>query len=253
MLRMSGLAVSLVLVFAMPVAAQSNEVAEARALFQAGEAAVEAGRWADAVDSFRRAYELSNVPAALFNLGYALRALGRHREARDAFAELLREHPRFDRELREEARRYEAEAEARIAMVQLQGLAADIRHVLRFDGRPIADDGARPISLEADPGAHTLTVRLEGRTPFVWEGDLGPGQRLAIDVELPMLTSASGERWTGGEPEAPVDEDDGSVIESPWFWILLSVGLLGAGAGITGYLLWDAAQIDPESNRVYTL
>jgi hypothetical protein len=249
---MLGLAFSLVL-FGSSAHAQSTEVAEARALFQAGEAAVEAGRWADAVDSFRRAYELSNVPAALFNLGYALRALGRHREARDAFAELLREHPRFDRELREEARRYRAEAETRIAILLLQGLDPRTRYALRFDGRPLTDDGRRPVSLEADPGAHTLTVRLEDRPPFVWEGDVSPGARLEIDVEFPSVaTNGNGELVITEDPIDPPDEE-GSVVESPWFWILISVGVLGAGAAIAGYLIWDGMQVDPETNRVYVL
>lgn len=248
---LGGWALSLVLL-ASPASAQ-NEVAEARALFQAGEAAVEAGRWADAVDSFRRAYELSNVPAALFNLGYALRALGRHREARDAFAELLREHPRFDRELREEARRYRAEAETRIAILLLQGLDAHTRYALRFDGRPLTDDGRRPVSLEADPGAHTLTVRLGDRPPFVWEGDVSPGARLEIDVEFPAVAeNGDGELVITEDPMVPPD-DGGSVVESPWFWILISIAVLGAGAAVAGYLIWDGMQVDPETNRVYVL
>jgi type IV secretory pathway TrbF-like protein len=55
--------------------------------------------------------------------------------------------------------------------------------------------------------------------------------------------------------EDPIDppDEEGSVVESPWFWILISVGVLGAGAAIAGYLIWDGMQVDPETNRVYVL
>src|SRR3972149_6272050 len=76
---------------------------EARSLFLSGSSAVEAGRRAGALQSFERAYELAGVSAALYNAATALRSLGRHRDARDAFLQLLSAHGDLDANLRREA------------------------------------------------------------------------------------------------------------------------------------------------------
>jgi hypothetical protein len=222
------------------------EIAEARALFMAGEAAVESGRWADAVDSFSRAYELSRVPASLFNLGFALRALGRHREARDAFDSLLREHPRFEASLRDEARRYRDEAAERVARLVVDRLDAATRYTVRLDGRPVEDEGERPLSMEGDAGAHTLTVRRGGGAPFVWEGEVAEGQTRVVEAVFPAPTAPDG----GPDPGLP--DDGGSVFASPWFWLVTAV-VLAAGGVLAGWLVHESLQLEPNSSRAVEL
>jgi len=227
------------------------EVEEARALFMAGEAAVDSGRWADAVESFSRAYELSGVAAALYNVAYALRSLGRHVESRDAFRRLFSQHPDMAPELRQEAERYLEEEEARIAVVELSGLDADTRYTVRLDGARRADSGDRPLRLEADPGTHTVMVRTPETEPFVWEGELADGARRDIEVELAPIGSEGGGGGSGGAGSGTVD-GGGGLTSSPWFWLAVGVVVVGAGAG-AAYLLHDGAQLDPMSNRVYEL
>src|SRR5262249_33702379 len=99
-------------------------IEEARARFSAGNRAVDAGRWADALADFERAYALSGVPAALFNAATTLRALGRHVEARDAFDQLLDAHPDLDPTERDRARAMRSEEQARVATLSLVGLPA---------------------------------------------------------------------------------------------------------------------------------
>lgn len=239
------------------------EVAEARALFMAGQAAVDAGRWADAVQSFSRAYELSGVAAALYNLGFAYRALGRHREARDAFDTLLEEFPRFDRDKRREARRYRDESAARVASIRLLGLDPGRRYVVRFDGAPVPDDGTRPLAIEADAGGHTLTVRAPGFSPFVWEGEVGDSEHASVDVELTTVTVGGGGDSGGGGGDAYMgsgDEYGGGtdrVDEGggfPWEWVAVAiVGVLVAGGALAGYIIWQEVQLDGESMRVKEL
>lgn len=212
-----------------------DDLDEARAFFAAGQSAVEAGRWSDAVDDYRRAYELSGVPAALYNVGFALRALGRYREAREVFTTLLDRHPDLDPELRAEARGHREEAAARVALLRLVGLEPDARHAIRFDGREVVDEGSRPLEIEADPGAHAITVRTEGHEPFAWEGELDEGDRRSIHVEL---------RATESEPAG--------ILASPAFWIVVGTVVVGAAA-VTGYVLHQGAQLDPQSDRVYEL
>ena len=238
--------------------ASSSELAEARALFMAGQAAVDSGRWADAVDNFSRAYQLSEVPAALYNLGFALRALGRHREARDAFVELLESHPRVDRELRREARRYRDEAAARVAVLSVDGLDPRVRYTIRFDGTRVTDDGARPVRVEMDAGSHTLTVRSPEHRPWVWEGELEDGQRLAVDATLEAVVVEDGREGGGamvvgggGGATEPV-EDEGGVLSSPLFWIVVGAVVIGGGV-LGGYLVHDGMQLECNTSRCYEL
>ncbi len=164
---------------------------EARALFVAGSAAVDGGRWADAVASFERAYALTDAPSALYNLAIALRALGRHREARDAFARLLERHT-IDEDLRATATQMRHGEAARVAVLELVGLDEDAPHAVRFDGRDVAgaDEARRarrPIVIETDAGAHTLVAERDGFQPFVWEGTLDDGQRRSVRAVFQQL------------------------------------------------------------------
>lgn len=71
--------------------------AEARALFEAGNTAFNDTRYADALTHFRRAYELSERPELLYNVGVAADRLRRDAEALDAFEAFLAavpDHPR---------------------------------------------------------------------------------------------------------------------------------------------------------------
>lgn len=210
---------------------------QARALFLTGSSAVEAGRWADALESFERSYELSGVSAALYNAATALRSLGRHRDARDAFLQLLSAHPDLDANMRREAEARRAEEAARVAVLSLAGLPTDGELSVRFDNVAVPDDGARPLEIEADAGPHALRVDLPRHRPWLWEGRLRDGQYSTLDVRLEL---------------APVEVETQSVFESPVFWIITGAVVL-AGAAVATYFIWDGAQLDPGSPNVVDL
>jgi len=219
-------------------------VAEARALFIAGQAAVDSERWADAVDSFQRAYALVHAPSALYNVAYALRALGRHRESRDAFERLLTQHEDLSDQLRTESRRYLEEERRRVAVLMLQGLDPDTTYTVRLDGEARQDDGRRPLLAEADPGSHTLTVRAPGvDAPFVWEGqvDEGAHPRVIVHFDAPLHSGS-------GAPAA----HHGGVLHSPIFWTIVGVLVVG-GAVTAGVMLGRGNTVSPQSDRVYNL
>src|SRR5688500_19004116 len=69
--------------------AESTPVDQEREHYVRGLEAARREAWSDAVVHFRLSYELSGTSASLYNLAVALRALGRHRDARDAFDRLL--------------------------------------------------------------------------------------------------------------------------------------------------------------------
>jgi len=77
---------------------------EARANFEAGRLAYEDARYADALGYFERAYELSERPELLYNVGQSLDRLRRDAEAVDAFERFLEAVPETHKRNEVEAR-----------------------------------------------------------------------------------------------------------------------------------------------------
>lgn len=216
---------------AQPRELSDAEREEARALFVAGSAAVESGRWADAVGSFERAYQLTRAPSALYNLAVALRALGRHREARDAFARLLGEHE-LDDSMRARATTMRQEEAARVAVLELVGLDDRPGTTLRFDGRDVPDPGERPVRIETDAGSHTLIAERAGFERFVWQGTLGDGAHETVRIAL---------RPSGDDTAVHV------VL------VVTAVVALAAGGAVLGWVLHEDAQVAPRYPQRVTL
>lgn len=220
---------------ARPVSAQMSDAdrEEARALFAAGQAAVDAGRWPDALAAFERAYELTDVPSALFNAAFALRALGRFGEAERAFSELLTLEGTRD-DMRAEAEGYLAEVRARLASVRLLGLPEpEPELVVRLDALEVPDDGTRPFEVHADPGHHVLDVSRAGYDRFEWTGELTNGETRTLAVDLLPLPGGGGS----------------DVTREAWFWVVIGIVAAGAVAGgvVGGIFADEAAQLQPES------
>lgn len=209
-------------------AASPAQVERARTLFIDGSGDVEAYRWADAIPKFEESYALSCAPSALYNLAMALRALGRHREARDAFDRLLGNHPDLGGELRSNAEQFRREEAARVAVLLLAGIEPDVRPTLSFDGEEVTDDGSRPLRIETDAGAHSLIAQIALHQPFLWEGRIGDGQTQTIDLSFVPLPQG------GGTDVLPIILGITAAI------------LVGAGIGL-GVFLWDDAQVRPLS------
>lgn len=233
------LTLSLLFVALLPGVAHAQEIiacdatadtTEARQLFEAGRAAAADQRWTEAEERMRRAWQLSCRPSALMNVGLALRSLGRAREARDVFRQVLSLEG-LDDENRDRAQRYLNDVTAQVAALELTAIAPALRPEITLDGRALTDDGARPIRLETDPGAHSLVLRIEEHQPFLWNGDLSDGEVRRIAVEFDPI---------------PVREvEDGFE----YGWIILAIGLAAAiGTGIAvGVVLQNDAQLQPNS------
>lgn len=232
-LPLAALALLLSLCSTLPAAAQAaGSREEAVQAFDDGTRLADEGRWADALPLFRRAYELTGVPTALFNVGYALRALGRYVEARAAFDELLT--LRLDDDDRDEATSLRAEVAGRIATVELEGLdAPEGAYEVRLDGAVREDDGARPLRIESDPGMHRVEVHRDGREAYDWSGTLGEGQTRTLTVALPELPGSGGP----------------GIVAEPWLWIVVGVVVVG-GAITIGVVADIEAQLDPTVGRI---
>lgn len=197
MIRAPSILVLALLALAGSAHAQTDPDGAREAFAEGIEAAADA-RWERARERFAASYALEPKVAALYNLATALRALGRHREARDALDRVLTD-PDAREDVRDSARTMRAEEQARIARLVLALDPAAVR--VRIDGRPRRDTGERPLGLEVDPGPRALDVEREGSRPYRWSGRLAPGEERRLEVAL--------------QDDAPVRR----VVKSPWLWV----------------------------------
>jgi len=215
-----------------------TEEVDGREAFRRGSEAAAEERWADSERWFRRAYELSGVSSALFNQAVALRALGRHREARDAFRTLLAGD--VEGAVRDTATQLMAQSVARVATIAIEGLEAGEEHAVQLDGETRPDDLSRPLEIEADEGAHSVLVVRSGYQPLTRSVTVEAGGRATLRLELERIP----------EQTVVVREtvrEGVSVFEEPVFWIIVGVVLAGAGAAIGIYVGFEDAQIVPNS------
>jgi len=152
----------------------SKQVLEqAKEHFKAGKAAQDAGRYEDAAREYRAAYELSQIPDLLFNLGQAYRLAGDARTAVDFYRKYLDAAPggrgaadaqafivTLSRELEAEdaAARKKAEAEAAAARKKAEAEAAarkkaEDEAARRAAARPAKDDTRTTTTTRRKPGA----------------------------------------------------------------------------------------------------
>jgi hypothetical protein len=184
------------------------------------------------------------VPAALFNVATTLRALGRHVEARDAFAQLIDKHPKLDAEIRSQAEKMLAEEKARIAQLIVADLPAKKNDLKVYvDGSETSDEGERPLAIEVDPGKHALRVEESKSKPFTWEGTFKDGDKKSVPVKLVPVDVAK-----PPPPVQPPPEKSGSIFSSPWFWV--ATGVVVAGAATGAYFYDRSKQLDPGEGTV---
>ncbi len=200
------------------------DLERALGLYEDATAELDAARWADAARLFAEVYRLSGLAAALFNHATALRSLGRHRDARDAFRQLLGQHPELSDERRSDAEARMREEAGRVALVLVAGLDDAPNARVTFDGAAVPAL-SHPVEIETDPGPHAVGVQRPGFSPWRRELTLGDGERETVRVELEAL-------------------DTEEVYESPWFWTILGAVLLGGGIAI-GLLVQDGVQLEP--------
>ena len=184
-LRSSALVLAVSLLLSARVHAEPRSVDLAREAYIQGIDAAKNERWFDAVEHFRHSYELSHTTAALYNLGVALRALGRHREARDTFAVLLKEGQKLDDATRENAQKLLRDAGQRVVQLRIAGFVAQGSYEVVVDGVPNAVSGETELTLELDEGRHALSVQRGARSVLRWTGAVRAGSPLSLELEAP--------------------------------------------------------------------
>lgn len=194
-----------VLTFAAPAAAQqvdSAADAEAHARFEAGRAAMAAGRPEDALADFSRAYELSARPELLYNLGVAADRLRRDDEALAWFERYLAEMPPDGAQNR-------AEVEGRIAVLR-EAIATRT--------------STPPTSTTPPPASSSGSVSVPAIALLVAGGVMAVGGGITLGVGVSERA-----RVEGAPDDASWSEYAGSAERAP---ILEGVGGAALGVGV---------------------
>ena len=180
---LAALATVGVVTFAHAAHAQQGATApasEARAAFDRGVAALDDGRYRDAVESLEHSRALHDVPIVNYNLGLAYRALGRNLDAIATFERYLAQpDPRATPDEVTAVRTVVAELHGSIASIEVHVVPSTA--VVLLDGRPIALD--HDVAL-VDPGSHVIEVSADGYTLARRELALTRGGRETVTMTL---------------------------------------------------------------------
>lgn len=217
---------------------------EARAEFDEGERAFEAGETVLALQHFERAFALVPHDAVRFNLAVCYEALGRVRDAIREY-EAAAASPTLDARTRARAAQLAEEARAHLGRLVLEGP----------EGREVTVDATAtcvlPCRLDVDPGAHEIRLPSEdGDIVETAEVASGASVTLRFAIADAPRESPSAAEQPGtvlgeahdprGQREAPREGQarDASVTEPSWLTALGgtiagigALGIVGFGAG----------------------
>lgn len=159
---------------------------EARAHFQRGVELIGAERWAEAITELRRAQELRVTPPVLFNLGLALRAVGRNREAMASFREFSRlSGAATNPELAARVDAYVQELSEGLARVVL--LVEPPSATVQIDGAAVRANE----SVEVDPGRHVIVAVSDGFASENRTIDVARGTQNTVTLRMVPLVLSS--------------------------------------------------------------
>jgi hypothetical protein len=244
--------------------ASGEQDAEYRQLVDDGVAEFGRGNWSEARAFFSRAHQLKPSARTLRGLGVVAYELRNYVEAEALLDQALREpvHP-LTAELRTQTEATLAKARTLIGRFRLRVTPADAR--LSVDGHAAE---LRNGVLALNAGPHRLVAQRAGFSDGELQIDVHGGE----DQELELRLQKAAALAVAGPPGAAeavrggavadaragarvgdetgradrAEPDDGSILESPWFWT--AVAVVAAGGAATALVLTADAP-DPEPVR----
>jgi hypothetical protein len=246
-------------------AAQSDENRSgARAAANAGGAAFQEHKWAEAIDMFTRAESLVHSPVHLLYMARSHEKLGQLVRAREAYIKITNEDlpknaPEPYRAAKKDAERELAALDPRVPSVTitLKGPApSQPGAAVTMDGQPVpaALVGVpRPV----DPGEHRFEASAEGYAaqPVVVRVLEGKSEAAVLELvptgaPIPLATPVAGAAVAPGPqppgeppPAAPPSADKGSHGPHPLTWVAFGVGAVGLGLG-TVFAITSKSKVD---------
>jgi tetratricopeptide (TPR) repeat protein len=215
-------------------AARADAKQDARDHFEAGVAASQQERFADAATEFERAYELEPAWQVLYNLGAVYAALGRPVEAVDAFERYLDQaDASVDAERRRQVHVEIDKQRAKTGWLDLR--VNETGAEVRIDAQAV---GVTPLpaALLLAAGAHSIEVSREGQRLEQREALVTAGRKTVIDVNLVPIAERSivapvGTSAVQPSPSHAAADSDTGTTQRIIGWSLGGVGLVGVVIG----------------------
>lgn len=173
-----------------PGHAQPQPVNEARAAFQDGVRQYAEHHYAEALESFRRAYRVRPHPSVLVNIANCHMALNQPQQAVTLFERYLSDPSNtLSTEQRLEIQHGLEEAQRQLAQVTVHVVPAGAEVFL--DGDLI---GVAPLrrAIATGPGPHVIEARLSGTASQQHQARLAPGGQLTVTLDLNAARSYLG-------------------------------------------------------------
>jgi len=229
---------ALLCLLSLPTVAEAQaDVADVQQTFEAGTAALRAGRFHEARDLLREAHHSARAVGTAFNLAVALRGTGEVVECASLFGRLLEgEFGDLTQAVDGQARALRRECGAASASLSIRvNRSADVL----VDGESVGllpPDTARELRL--DPGAHVVTAAHRGFVTAQERVELARGGRAEVSLELVAIVMPELLRLSPESPRASPPHS--SVFGKVWFWLSVVGGVLVAGA-----VTWAVTSRDP--------
>lgn len=228
--------------------------------YEAGKAALEAGRFEDALVAFEAAEALvvDEVTRWQILLGLALthELAGRPLEAIARYRAFLGRSNGSPRAAEPKWRARRAEARTSIATLEgevLQTLGAlaveagpEVAEVV-VSSRAGAARVAPPAVLYLPPGPWSVTASVPGRAPFSREGALRVGERVNVVVALPLLAQPGPPQGAGSDRA-----EERSAPIAPWVAVGAGAAVIVVGGVFTGLAVADRDEVAHLSNQTGT-
>jgi len=184
--------------------AKAAEADPAQALFDAGVADMESGRFEKACPAIEASQRLDPRPGTLFTLAECEAQRGRVATAMRYYAEYLALYRTFtqQRKLEQKARASASEAQMksldllapRLTLVVAEPAGTEV--IVKRDGEVVADLSLG-VALAVDPGEHIVTIEAPGGPPREYRVSLSPGEsktlrlRSHVDAPAPAVTAVA--------------------------------------------------------------
>jgi hypothetical protein len=221
----------------VPAAAAADADTEAKQVYQQGVEAFEDGRFDDAAQAFRRAYELKPSWKLLYNMGQSEAAARRYGLALDAFEKyLVGGGDEIQGDRREEV----------LGEIQRLRVLVGVVEVQAPDGTELLIDGyshgkvpfSGPVRVAA--GEHQAVLRLGDEVLLEKKLGVAGGMTTVLVAKAETAKPAVGPPPKGERTPAsdePEPEGPGTGGKRVWTWVALGVGAAALiGGGVTGGL-----------------
>jgi hypothetical protein len=178
--------VAILLIGISGTASAQNEAAAKRE-YGKGFAALQAGRYGDALAHYRRSYELSPRPRTLFNMALCEELLGQEEAAFEHYTLFVATAEERDAEFVDQARERAARLAQRLAG-RLTVTSTPAGAEVRVDGSERAQ-GRTPVTLSLTPGEHYIQIAAPGADPVERVVTIAPRERSTLSIELELSAS----------------------------------------------------------------